>query len=44
MADHKHGEMDTQVQESTYDTFIKCGIWSIVAVIFILIFMAMFAS
>lgn len=44
MADHKHGEMDTQAQEGTYDTFIKFGIWSIVAVIFILIFMAVFAS
>jgi hypothetical protein len=44
MAEHKHGEMDTKVQQSTYDGFIKFGIWSIVAVIGILIFMAIFAS
>jgi hypothetical protein len=36
--------MDTKVQQSTYDGFIKFGIWSIVAVIGILIFMAIFAS
>lgn len=44
MADHKHGEMDISVQEDTYGGFIKFGIWSIVAVIGILIFMAVFAS
>lgn len=44
MAEHKHGEMDTKVQESTYDAFIKFGIWSVVVVIGILIFMAIFAS
>jgi hypothetical protein len=44
MADHKHGDMDTKVQQSTYDAFIKFGIWSVVAVICIFIFMAIFAT
>lgn len=44
MAEHKHGDMDTSVQEDTYGGFIKYGIWSIVVVIGILIFMAVFAS
>ncbi len=44
MSDHKHGEMDSKVQQETYDGFIKFGTWSVVVVIGILIFMAVFAS
>lgn len=43
MSDHKHGEMDTKAQQSTYDGFIKFSIWSVVAIIGILVFMAIFA-
>lgn len=44
MAEHKHGEMNTDVQKSTFDGFIKFGTWSTVVVIGVLIFMAVFAS
>ncbi|MEP1522572.1 MULTISPECIES: aa3-type cytochrome c oxidase subunit IV [Ascidiaceihabitans] len=43
MADHKHGEMDTKVQQSTFDGFIKFTTWSCVAIVGILVFMALFA-
>lgn len=44
MAEHKHGTMDTKVQESTFDGFIKFGTWFGVAVIVLLILMAIFIS
>ena len=44
MSDHKHGEMDTKVQESTFDGFVKFGTWSCVAVVIILVLMAIFIS
>ena len=44
MADHKHGDMDTKTQQGMYDAFIKFGIWSVVVVIGIFIFMAIFAT
>ena len=44
MAEYKHGSMDTKVQKSTYEGFIKFGTWSVVFVIGILIFMAVFAT
>ncbi|MEZ8014998.1 MAG: aa3-type cytochrome c oxidase subunit IV [Ascidiaceihabitans sp.] len=43
MAEHKHGEMNSETQKSSYDAFIKFGTWSIVVVIGILVFMAIFA-
>ncbi len=27
MSDHKHGEMNTEVQEATYNGFIKVSSW-----------------
>ena len=41
MAEHKHGQMDTSVQEKTFDGFIRLSIWGAVISIFILIFMAL---
>ncbi|CUH67562.1 MAG: aa3-type cytochrome c oxidase subunit IV [Pseudomonadota bacterium] len=41
MAEHKHGEMDIEVQEKTYEGFINFTKWSVVAIIAILIFMAL---
>lgn len=41
MADHKHGEMDTSVQEATFDGFVKMTKWAVVIIIGILIFMAL---
>lgn len=41
MADHKHGDMNIDVQEKTFDGFIKFVQWTVVVVIAILLFMAM---
>ncbi|MBR9842611.1 MAG: aa3-type cytochrome c oxidase subunit IV [Rhodobacteraceae bacterium] len=44
MADHKHGTMDTSVQEKTFAGFIKASIYVAAASIGILIFMALVNS
>ncbi|WP_319826199.1 aa3-type cytochrome c oxidase subunit IV [Thalassovita sp.] len=44
MAAHKHGEMDTTVQENTFNGFIKFVNWSVVVIIAVLIFMALVNS
>ena len=41
MADHKHGEMNIDVQEKTFAGFVKFTIWTVVAIIVFLIFLAM---
>ncbi|WP_439142013.1 aa3-type cytochrome c oxidase subunit IV [Planktotalea sp.] len=41
MAEHKHGSMDTSVQEKTFDGFIKYVTWGAVVSIGILIFAAL---
>ncbi|WP_306151465.1 aa3-type cytochrome c oxidase subunit IV [Roseovarius sp. MMSF_3281] len=41
MAEHKHGEMDTTVQQKTFDGFMKVVTWSSVAIILTLIFIAL---
>lgn len=40
MAEHKHGSMDIEVQEKTFDGFIKITTWSVVVIIAALIFLA----
>ncbi len=40
MADHKHGEMDIEVQEKTFEGFIKYSTWVAVASVVLLIFAA----
>lgn len=40
MAEHKHGEMDTSVQEKTFDGFINITKWSVIAIIVTLVFIA----
>ncbi len=42
MADHKHGEMDTKVQEKTFEGFMNFTQWSVIAIFAILILMAIF--
>lgn len=42
MADHKHGEMKTDVQEHTFEGFIKLVTWGAGISIGILIFLAIF--
>ena len=41
MADHKHGSMDTKVQEKTFDSFIKFVTWGACISVGILIFLAL---
>ena len=41
MAEHKHGEMDTSVQEATFNGFVKMTQRSVIAIICILIFLAL---
>lgn len=40
MAEHKHGEMDIEVQEKTFEGFVKATVYVVVIVIAILLFMA----
>ncbi|MEX0348808.1 MAG: aa3-type cytochrome c oxidase subunit IV [Paracoccaceae bacterium] len=44
MAEHKHGEMDIKDQISTFDGFIKFTTWSVVAILGVLVFLAVFAT
>jgi len=41
MAEHKHGEMDITVQEKTFEGFITTTVWSVVAILGFLIFLAL---
>jgi len=41
MSDHKHGNMDTSVQEKTFEGFMKYVTWGAVVSIGILIFAAL---
>ncbi|MFO7759327.1 MAG: aa3-type cytochrome c oxidase subunit IV [Roseovarius sp.] len=44
MTEHKHGEMDTEVQEKTFEGFVKIVTWTTVAIIGILIFIALIGA
>ncbi|MFD1195659.1 aa3-type cytochrome c oxidase subunit IV [Seohaeicola saemankumensis] len=44
MAEHKHGEMNVDVQEKTFEGFVTFTIRSIIAIIGILLFMALVNS
>lgn len=41
MADHKHGEMDTTVQEKTFDGFMKMVTRGAIICIALLVFIAL---
>ena len=41
MAEHKHGEMDTTVQEKTFEGFIKFATRTAIVIIVALILLAM---
>jgi len=41
MSDHKHGSMDTSVQEKTFEGFMRYVTWGAVVSIGILIFAAL---
>ncbi|MFT4620597.1 MAG: hypothetical protein ACI9KS_001894 [Sulfitobacter sp.] len=40
MAEHKHGSMDTKTQEKTFEGFVRFTIWTVVAIIVALVFLA----
>lgn len=40
MAEHKHGDMDIEVQEKTFEGFVKAVTWSAVTIIVLLLFIA----
>ncbi len=44
MAEHKHGSMDIETQEKTFAGFINVTKWSVIAIIAVVIFLAVFAS
>ncbi len=44
MSEHKHGSMDTSVQEKTFDGFISWSVKIAVASLAILVFLALFNS
>ena len=41
MDDHKHGEMNIDVQEKTFSGFVKAVTWSSVVILFFLVFIAL---
>lgn len=44
MANHKHGEMNTDVQEKTFAGFVKASSYVAMAAIGVLLFLAIFNS
>lgn len=44
MADHKHGEMDIEVHEKTFDGFMNFTQWAVILIIATLVLMAIFIS
>lgn len=44
MADHKQGDMDIVEQEKTFDGFVKFTTWSVIFLIVLLVFMAIFLT
>lgn len=41
MAEHKHGDMNIEVQEKTFDGFVKIVAWSCVWIAVFLVFLAL---
>lgn len=44
MADHKHGEMNIEVQEKTFDGFMKMTTRATIGIIIFLIFLALIGA
>lgn len=44
MADHKHGEMDITEQTATFEGFVKFTTWTVIAILGVLVFLAVFAT
>lgn len=43
MSEHKHGEMDIKTQTETFEGFMKWTTWSVIVILAILVFLAIFA-
>lgn len=41
MAEHKHGSMNTKVQEATFASFLQFVKWGVILSLLVLIFMAL---
>lgn len=41
MADHKHGEMDIEDQEKTFEGFVRASAWACVLIIVALVFLGL---
>ncbi|QDC08111.1 aa3-type cytochrome c oxidase subunit IV [Oceanicola sp. D3] len=41
MAEHKHGEMDTSVQQATFEGFMNFVKWSVILILAFLVFLAL---
>jgi aa3 type cytochrome c oxidase subunit IV len=44
MAEHKHGSMNIETQEKTFFGFINFVKWSIIVILAVVVFLAIFAS
>lgn len=44
MAEHKHGDMDVQDQEKTFDGFMRWTMRTVIAIIVLFIWMAIFIT
>ena len=44
MAEHKHGEMDIDTQQKTFDGFMEWTKWSVIVIIGLIIAMAIFIT
>lgn len=44
MADHKHGEMETETQEQTFAGFMSFTTKTVIAIIVLLVLMAIFIT
>ncbi len=44
MADHKHGDMNIETHEKTFEGFVRATAWAVVLIILTLIFMALVNS
>ncbi|AEI94734.1 MULTISPECIES: aa3-type cytochrome c oxidase subunit IV [Roseobacter] len=44
MAEHKHGDMDVEEQEKTFDGFMRWTMRTVIAIIVLFIWMAIFIT
>lgn len=44
MAEHKHGEMDISVQEATFAGFMAWTKWTVIVLLLLVIWMAIFIT